>query len=266
MTTPTAAAFAAQLAALRTSTTPLPAVDNATAPATMDDGYDVQDVVHRELETTGFGTIVGHKIGCTTPVMQEYMQIDTPCSGGIFAPTVGVTGHSIDAAKYQKIGVECEIAVRLGADLPADAQGNVTHEMAADAIATCFAAIEIVEDRYEDYRQLATPVLIADDFFNAGCVLGEEHADFDPHALDRVTAMMEVNGRSVGEGRGGDVLGHPLTSLCWLATQRARRGQPLRAGEFVLLGSVVQTYWLEPGDVVRIVNDPFGTVTFTLNA
>jgi 2-keto-4-pentenoate hydratase len=48
--------------------------------------------------------------------------------------------------------------------------------------------------------------------------------------------------------------------------QRSRRGQPLQAGEFVLLGSVVQTYWLTPGDEVKIINDPFGVVTFTLHA
>jgi len=37
-------------------------------------------------------------------------------------------------------------------------------------------------------------------------------------------------------------------------------GHPLRAGEFVLLGSLVQTNWLRPGDTVRIINDQFGDV------
>lgn len=258
--------LATQVARVRQTNQPLGEVPNALVPPTQEDGYAVQDLVHTQLADTGQGTIVGHKIGCTTAVMQEYMQIDTPCSGAIFDSTVAVLQHSLNAADYQKIGVECEIAVRLATDLAADDNGTVTHAAAADAIATCMAAIEIVEDRYEDYQSLATEVLIADDFFNAGCVLGDEFSDFDPHQLDTVTATMEINGEAVGSGRGADVLGHPLSSLCWLAEQRANRGQPLRAGEFVLLGSVVQTYWLEPGDKVRIVNDPFGVVTFTLNA
>lgn len=251
---------------VRQTNQPLGAVAPELVPATQMDGYAIQDLVHTQLTDAGSGAIVGHKVGCTTPVMQEYMQIDTPCAGGIFASTVAVGHHEMNAADYQTIGVECEIAVRLATDLDADANGTVSHDAAAQAIATCMAAIEIVEDRYEDYRSLATPVLIADDFFNAGCVLGDEFGDFDPHQLDTVTAVMEINGESVGNGRGSDVLGHPLASLCWLAEQRAATGQPLRAGEFVLLGSVVQTYWLNPGDEVRIVNDPFGVVTFTLNA
>jgi 2-oxo-3-hexenedioate decarboxylase/2-keto-4-pentenoate hydratase len=266
MTFPNATKLATQVAGVRQNVTPLAQVSDDLVPATQDDGYAVQDLVHAALTDSGFGTIVGHKIGCTTPVMQEYMQIDTPCSGGIFASTVAVGHHSFNAQDHQTIGVECEIAVRLGTDLVADENGAVTHDMAAQAVATMMAAIEIVEDRYTDYRALDTAVLIADDFFNAGCVLGEEFSDFDPHQLDTVTAAMHVNGVEVGAGRGSDVLGHPLTSLCWLAEQRSRRGQPLQAGEFVLLGSVVQTYWLTPGDEVKIINDPFGVVTFTLHA
>ena len=38
-------------------------------------------------------------------------------------------------------------------------------------------SIEIVDDRYVDYRNLALPILVADDFFNAGCVLGNPVKD-----------------------------------------------------------------------------------------
>ena len=36
------------------------------------------------------------------------------------------------------------------------------------------AGIELVDDRYEDYKQLNVATLIADNFFNVGVVLGEE--------------------------------------------------------------------------------------------
>ena len=49
------------------------------------------------------------------------------------------------------------------------------------------------------------------------------------------------------------VMGHPLHALAWLANSLAEHGQPnLKAGEFVLLGSVVETQWLKPGDRVEI--------------
>jgi 2-keto-4-pentenoate hydratase len=61
-----------------------------------------------------------------------------------------------------------------------------------------------------------------------------------------------VNGMEVGRGNGADVLGHPHHALAWLANHLADRGKMLRAGDFVLTGSLVQTAWLNAGDHVRM--------------
>ena len=50
--------------------------------------YAVQDALHARLTAAGCGAVAGHKIGCTTPVMQRFLAIDDPCAGGVFAPTV----------------------------------------------------------------------------------------------------------------------------------------------------------------------------------
>ena len=51
-------------------------------------------------------------------------------------------------------------------------------------------------------------------------------------------------------GLGADILGHPMEALAWLANHRASLGQPLRAGSFVMLGSVVKTVFLDrPAEV-----------------
>jgi 2-oxo-3-hexenedioate decarboxylase/2-keto-4-pentenoate hydratase len=74
------------------------------------------------------------------------------------------------------------------------------------------------------------------------------------HELDlaALEGSMTINGSAVGRGRGGDILGHPLRALAWLANALAARGRALQPGEFVLLGSVVQTRWVERGDLVEI--------------
>jgi 2-keto-4-pentenoate hydratase len=66
---------------------------------------------------------------------------------------------------------------------------------------------------------------------------------------------MTINGAEVGAGRGGDVLGHPLEALAWLANARAARDRDLEAGTFVLLGSVVETRWVAAGDLVEVALD-----------
>jgi 2-oxo-3-hexenedioate decarboxylase/2-keto-4-pentenoate hydratase len=191
--------------------------------------------------------------------MQAYLGISNPCAGGVFDATVqNMQGH-IAIPSAIRVGVECEIAVQL-ADNLTPAMAPFDRARVAGAIGGCMAAIEIVEDRYLDYPALDTPTLIADDFFGAGCVLGAIATRFDPVDLAHTTARMAINGQEVGSGAGTDVLGHPLDALVWLATNAAARGASLQAGEFVLLGSLVQTHWVAAGDEVRIVNDPLGEV------
>ena len=44
--------------------------------------YVVQDALHQKLSAAGLGTLAGHKIGCTTAVMQRFLGINNPCAGG----------------------------------------------------------------------------------------------------------------------------------------------------------------------------------------
>jgi 2-keto-4-pentenoate hydratase len=219
--------------------------------------YAVQDALHRRLTTAGRGPLAGHKIGCTTPVMQRFLNIGNPCAGGVFAATVRHGAGEFAQGEFLHVGVECEIAVRLGRDLPT-ARAPYDRASVAGAIGACMAAIEVVDDRYEDYRSLDTPTLIADDFFNAACVLGDEAEDWRELDLAALAGRMRINGREVGSGRGGDILGHPLNALAWLANALAARGHALAAGEFVLLGSVVETKWVAAGARVEIEIDGLG--------
>jgi 2-keto-4-pentenoate hydratase len=121
------------------------------------------------------------------------------------------------------------------------------------------SAIEVVDDRYRDYRTLDVPTLIADDFFNAACVLGAPVESWRDLDLAGVRGRMAINGAEVGTGTGGDILGHPLEALAWLANALAARGRCLEAGEFVLLGSVVETRWVAAGDLVEVEIEGLGS-------
>jgi 2-keto-4-pentenoate hydratase len=122
------------------------------------------------------------------------------------------------------------------------------------------AAMEVVDDRYRDYRTLGVPTLVADDFFAAGCVLGPEVTAWQDVDLPALSGATWVDGVEAGRGEGRAVMGHPFEALAWLATTRAARGRGLRAGEVVLLGSVVETRWLAPGAAVRVAIEGLGEV------
>ena len=155
----------------RLARTPIGPLPDDCRPRDEREGYVVQEVLHGLLAEAGQGPIVGHKIGCTTPIMQAYLGIANPCAGGVHATTVHQGHARVRHRDYVRVGVECEIAVRLGADLgPAGAPFD--RARIAGAVAAVLPAMEIVDDRYRDYRALDVATLIADDFFNAGCVLG----------------------------------------------------------------------------------------------
>lgn len=189
--------------------------------------------------------------------MQRFLGIPNPCAGGVFEPTVQHRHGTYEHARFLHAGAECEIAVRLANDFPCSGAPHDPSSVVS-AVGACMAAIEVVDDRYQDYRSLDTPTLIADDFFNAACVLGTPVENWRELDLARVTGRMTINGSEVGTGCGDDILGHPMAALAWLANGLAGRGRTLRAGEFVLLGSVVETKWVEAGDLVEIEIEGFG--------
>jgi 2-keto-4-pentenoate hydratase len=244
---------AARLA--RRAVAPLPA---DLRPRDEPEAYRVQDALHRQLVGSGLGDVVGHKIGCTTPVMREALGIFEPKSGGVFASTVHHGTAVLRHADYVRPAVESEIAVLLAADLPGTDQ-PYTQDTVAPAVGACMAGIELTDDRC-DPTVVDVPTQLADDFFNAGGVLGDPVEGFDVWALDRVRVRLEVNGHVVGDGDGAMVMGHPLEALAWLANALVARGSQLRAGEFVLLGSVVRGYYVDAGDRVVVSFDPFGDV------
>lgn len=234
----------------RTGGAPTPQPPVELEPDGVAEGYAVQALVHERLEAAGFGPRIGHKIGCTTPVMQSYLRIDHPCAGEVFASTVYEHMADLPLARFHRVGVECEIACRLGADLPQTGvpydRGNVKR-----AVAALMPGIEIVDDRYAHFPSLSAPVLIADDFFNAGVVLGEAFENWRDLDLDAIEGEMYVDKVRTGSGRGRDILGHPMEALAWLANHRISLGRPLKAGEFVMLGSVVKTiHFTQPAEVL----------------
>jgi 2-keto-4-pentenoate hydratase len=246
------------VASARRARTPLQPLDPAIAPRDEAEGYRIQDAVHALLAAEA-GPLAGYKIGCTSQVMQRYLGIPHPCAGGVFAKSVHASGVSLRHSDYVRVGVECEIAVRLADDLVTTGAA-FTADNVTDAINSYHPAIEIVDDRYADWRTIGAPTLVADDFFAAGCVLGAAVPRMAAPDLLDVTGMALINGVEVGRGSGSDVLGHPHAALAWLANHLAAQHNSLRAGQVVLTGSLVQTAWLKTGDRVAMQLSGLGTV------
>ncbi len=249
---------AAQLiATARNRRIPLARLPDDCRPETLAAGYAVQDAVHGALADRGWGELAGYKIGCTTAVMQAHLGLTSPCGGGVFASKVHHLSADLALADYVRVGCEIEIAVRMGADL---ADAPFDRQSVSGAVEACMAAMEIVDNRYVDSAVMGTATLIADDFFGAGCLLGEPLVDWRALDLGAATGRLIVDGVEIGRGRGADVMGHPFEALAWLANNLAARGKRLRRGDMVLTGSLVTVHYPAPGETVDMEIDGLGSV------
>jgi len=237
---------------------PVPAEDEQ--PSDLVEAYKLQEDYHALCAQAGMGHVAGFKIGCTTTVMQEYLGINHPCAGAVLSGTTFRGNGIFPFKKHCVVGVECEIAVRLGKDITPTGV-PFTIESVSDAVDACMASIEVVDNRYDDFSKFKVGTLVVDDFFDAGCVLGEPVTDWRDLDLSAERGRLIINDKEVSNGLGVDILGNPLNALVWLANHRASMGQGLEAGQFVTLGSVVKTVWLEANDWVKIQFDNLGEAT-----
>jgi 2-keto-4-pentenoate hydratase len=200
----------------------------------------------------------GFKIGATGARMQAFLGIDHPCAGFMAASDIHASGASLPFSGFRAPQVECELAVRLAADLP---PGPCTPEAAAVAVGALFAAIEIVENRYGpppvgDVQRFGLPTLIADQFYHAAAVIGDPAADWRALDLPELEGRLSIDGEARNGGRGAELLGHPLRGLAWLAASPvAAAFGGLRAGQVVLLGSVIPSIMLPGPCAVRVAFD-----------
>ena len=231
-------------------------------PRSLDEAHAIQERLQRLNEGEGgLGPLAGWKVALTTPVMQRLAGIGHPCAGGIHSSFVYRSPATLHAGDYVRIGVEAEIAVRLATDLTG---GGQTRDSVADAVGALIPALEIVDDRGVDYGALDGLMLVADNSFNFGTVLGPETPDWRDLDLPSLSGRMSINGEVVGEGVGSAVMGHPFEALAWLAGALDARGLALRAGEIVMTGSIVATKWPAAGDEVVFDLDPLGETRLRL--
>jgi 2-keto-4-pentenoate hydratase len=227
-------------------------------PSGLDEAYRVQQVLE-EIEIAGRGAIAGYKIGLTTPIMQRLCGVDEPIYGAIFGKEVHDGRAELAVRNYCRLGIETEIALRLGEDLPLGGTSGSWRERVADAVVACTAAIELLEDLHHDYGRLSAAAMVAGNVWNAGIVVGAPVSDWRRLDLTQLTASLSINGREIGNGKGGDVMGNPLNALAWLAEARAAAGRPLRRGMIVMTGSMVPIQFPSAGDRATVEVEGLGS-------
>lgn len=231
----------------------------ALRPATAEAGYAIQAQVRRRLIASGRGALAGWKVGATTLPMQKLLNMPEPVAGAVLESAVLRSPATLKFSDFLRPGVECEVCMRLKSPLPAK-PGKVDRAQAAAAVGAMCAAIEVVDNRYGDFARIGAPTIIADDVFQVAVVLGEWTEQWRDLDLVDCVGTTSVDGVTKLEGRGFDVMGHPLESLAWLANLLGKRGERLEPGQIAMTGSLTLPYWVNRGEKIQTRIDGLGAV------
>ena len=82
--------------------------------------------------------------------------------------------------------------------------------------------------------------------------------------MKTIVGTLFIDKQEHSRGVGADILGDPMSALAWLANHRAGLGKPLRNGDFVLLGSVTQTVFIEEATFIEVELDGLSKASIEL--
>ncbi|OZD66957.1 2-keto-4-pentenoate hydratase [Rhodococcus sp. 05-340-1] len=223
----------------------------------IDAAYRIQSRNVDALVASG-RTVIGRKIGLTSPAVQAQLGVDQPDFGVLLDDFDVSGGEAVEFSRLLQPRIEAEIAFVLSRDIteaitPAEAPGYV------EAV---FASFEIVDSRIAGW-DISLADTVADNASSGLYVLGDSVRRDDAPNLAEVTMTMTADGQQVSSGKGSDCLGSPWAALVWLANTSLRYESPLRAGEVVLSGALGPMVPVTPGATYTATISGIGQVATT---
>jgi 2-keto-4-pentenoate hydratase len=209
------------------------------------EAYEIQDAVIRHLGET----IGGWKVGAGSAASAAF------CAP-IWMKMIRQSPAFYDARELRLIGIEAEIAFRLGRDLPARAAPYDRAEVTAGA--ALHPVIEVVDSRYSHPRSLDRLSILADNFSNGGLVYGTAVPDWEKLDLRHTTITVTEDGEPFADSAAGAAR-DPVAALVDFANLMNSRGG-VKAGAFVTTGSWTGMVFTKRGAQIVADFGPLGRV------
>lgn len=238
--------------------TPIDPLVDERPELTITDAYRIQQEQVRSWVEAG-ETVKGHKVGLSSPAMQQQMGVDQPDFGHLTSGMFHLEHRPITAPLLQP-RIEPEVAFVLGRELTGP---GVTVADAARAVEFVLPALEIVDSRIRDWK-ISIVDTVADNASSGGVVLGTKPTPISAVDLRLTGCSLYRSGELLGTGTGSAVLGSPLNALVWLANTIGPLGISLEPGHVVLPGTMTQAFPVRPGETVVAHMDGLGDVTAVL--
>ena len=199
---------------------------------------------------------LGYKLGLTSRNKQQAMGVEAPLYGRVTSAMIAAFGDPVRLDAFIHPRVEAEIAFLLARDIEAPA--TVTSVLAATDVV--FAAVDVLDSRYEDFR-FRLPDVIADNASAGAFYLGPvARRPAELEDLRLLGCVVRVDGEVAMTAAGAAVMGHPAAAVAWLADRLAEDGEQLRAGQLVFSGGLTAPVPVTKGASVTFELDGLGAL------
>jgi 2-keto-4-pentenoate hydratase len=225
---------------------------NLSAPKSIEEAFLIQDAV---LKKRG-GEIAAWKVG--------------PGSGEITITCAPITVDRVfkspaKLANSNRLkGIECEIAFRLGNDLP-NMGTTYSRDDIKNSIKTVTVAIEAVETRFDSWP-VADPLwALADNQSNEALIIGEEIEFFDEQQLKGLEGRLVIDQLEI-VANAGFPGGDPLSLIAELANHMSNRSSDvqargLRSGDIITTGSWNGVDFAAQNSLIKAYFNELGSAT-----
>jgi 2-keto-4-pentenoate hydratase len=209
------------------------------------DAYEIQEAVISQLGEA----IGGWKVGAASAATAAF------CAP-IYMRMIRPSPAAYDAGELRLIGIEGEIAFRLGRDLPPREAAYARAEVIDGA--SLHPAIEVVDSRYADFRSLDRSSILADNFSNGGLVYGTAVPGWEALDLGGTAISITEDNEPFADSRGGAAR-DPVAALVDFVNLMQRRGGA-KAGTIVTTGSWTGMVFTKRGAHIAADFGPLGRV------
>jgi 2-keto-4-pentenoate hydratase len=202
--------------------------------------------------------VAGWKVGFGAPAAKEKLGLAAPLTGFLLDRAILASGSTVSLQGWHKPVAEPEIAIHFGQDVPAGADEATIRA----AIAALGPAIELAD---ADGPMDDVESILAGDIFQRHVVLGPRDASRAGANLTGLTGQLVRSGKAIdlpadleaNTGKLVEIVRH-------IADTTAAIGERLRAGQFIIAGSVVAPMIVAPGESVAFaLSGDAASVDFT---
>ncbi|WP_313313438.1 fumarylacetoacetate hydrolase [Pulveribacter sp.] len=202
---------------------------------------------------TRLGKVVGYKAGLTNPAVQKRFNTDQPVWGVLYEGMVQPSGFATPARFGARPLYEADMLVRVKDAAINHARTPYEVLQHIDQVIPFIELPDLIVEKPGELNGAGVAAInvgarlgVAGEPIAVPATRGERYRLLD--ALERMEVQLtNQNGELLASGKGGDILGHPLNAVVWLAQALQKENITLKAGDLVSLGSFSPLLPPKPG-------------------